>query len=35
VMNKKLTDMKEDQIALLEQQIAQLEAESTVQGKVE
>ncbi|MBP3946236.1 hypothetical protein [Psychrobacter sp. K31L] len=35
VMNKKLTDMKEDQIALLEQQIAQLEAESTVQAKVE
>ncbi len=34
-MNKKLTDMKEEQIALLEQQIAQLEAESTVQAKVE
>lgn len=34
-MNKKLTDMKEDQIALLEQQIAQLEAENALKTKAE
>ncbi|WP_025652576.1 MULTISPECIES: hypothetical protein [unclassified Psychrobacter] len=34
-MNKKLTEMKEDQIALIEQQIAQLEAENAGQTKVE
>jgi hypothetical protein len=28
-MNKQLTDMKAEQIALLEQQIAQLEADSS------
>lgn len=35
VMNKKLTDMKAEQIALLEQQIAQLEAGNAAQTKVE
>ena len=34
-MNKKLTEMKEEQIALIEQQIAQLEAENALETKAE
>ena len=34
-MNKQLTEMKEEQIALLEEQIAQLEAAESAKNRVE